>query len=677
MRTIAELPIGIDTETTGVDIWHGCRPFFVSTYCHMRAYNQEPQLYWEWDVDPLTRTVLPPKEDLAAIESLLSDQPIVLHNPKFDVRALQFTGIQNLDWDLIEDTLVASHCVDSLMSHKLKDLCLHYLDINNDDERELQKAVNDCRRQARKLKWRIANEGDPHFPGVKKGKKGEGWWKYDMWLPRAIAQHDNLHKSHPYWTICKRYAMLDAERTAHLWIHLHEGLKELELLDQYEIRRKNLETTHTMEQRGVSVSLTALADAKAKYGLAAEKYEGRCCNIAGGTIENLGSPKQLQKVLYEQLNLEPVKETKTGYSTDKETLEYLREKAYPNSKQYHFLNCLLKARQNTTGVNYLDSYQRFGCPPISPDNPKQSKLVQHIIDDYIALHPGINTTATRTTRSASSDPNEQNISKKEDFNLREVFCPYPGREWYSSDYSNIEMRLFAYASGDKQMIEAFETGYKVHLIMCEILWPNEWKRCQKLGLDFSKEYEATLYQWTKNGNFSLIYGAQKHRADTTYHQAGAYETIRHRMPQIDSFMEKMTNLARSQGYVTTMGGYRLYVPRNKPYAAVNYFIQGSAGWYLILANNRIHDYLKSKPDHYQIMCVHDELDFDFPIQRNYTVLSRIADIMELSGKELGVHVPVSVEQHRKSWAVGVKLDSLSKDWRTNPLQSIPSLQGVL
>lgn len=325
-----------------------------------------------------------------------------------------------------------------------------------------------------------------------------------------------------------------------------------------------------------------------------------------------------------------------------------------------------------------------------------------MVEEFLVLHPNFNVTGTDTTRFSSNQPNQQNISKSfdprfGDFNLRKCYCPLPGREWYSGDYSNIELRIFAYACGDKSLIKAFEEGKSVHLIIAEALWPKEFAECLKREVKdpswaFKTKYESTLYQWIKNGNFSLIYGAGEAKADRTYHQPGAYRKIRTMFPKIDSFMKRMGEQARDYGYVTTLGGYRLYIPYNQygkleSHKAVNYFVQGSAGWAITLAMLRIWDYLNSFNDklsriggdasYSMIMQVHDELDFDFPIPtfgsaaypvtigegkkaitlttQNLQVITDIARLMEQSGDDLGMPTPVEFERHPDTWAVGEKL----------------------
>lgn len=687
--------IALDTETTGLDLWHGCKPFFVST-----VDGEGVIRYWEWDVNPFTREPQPPALDLEEIRGLLQGNPVhpcpdcggtgtvdsggftpwgspialgpcpscdlptlALHNAKFDVRALEVIGIRIPSWGKVEDTLVASHVLASAESHKLKDLALQYLDIPDDDQKELREAVISARRIGKKLGFRIAAPSDPHFPAVKRSPKsaeGEGFWPMDMWLPRAVAKAENYPESHPWWNVVQRYAITDAERTLGLHLFFRDALEDQDLLAQYEERRKLLGVVYRMEHRGITTPRVKLAEAKAHYAEAAEDARTKAVRLADGKLDNLNSPKQLQGVLFHHFKVKPIKETKTGYSTQAADLETMRDGLPSASKPAHFIRNLIASRKYAKALEYLDGYESSGIgyhPPRKGPRPLRGSL-----PPWLFLHPNFNITGTDTTRFSSNNPNAQNISKKEGFNLRQVFGPLPGREWYSLDYSNIELRIFAYTSGDKRLISAFESGDSVHLVICSELYPKEWAACLAAGESFKKKYESTFYQWVKNGNFSLIYGAGETKADATYHLPGAYRRIRRRFPLIDSFMRAKYEDAVRLGYVTTLGGYRLQVPKDGPHKAVNYFVQGTAGWCMVLAMNRIENYLLALnrelnldpygPDAYYVnMTIHDELDFDFPIHpRNREVIRTIKDLMEESGRSIGIATPVDVDLIRNNWA---------------------------
>jgi len=711
--------LALDTETTGLDLWHGCRPFFVS------VMDSEGNLqYWEWDVNPETREVGSwivhqssgkrtwqpsiPQKDRAELTTLIQENDFVLHNTKFDARALHLSGLPCIPFGQSHDTLIASHVLVSNESHKLKDLAIQYLNISDDDERELKQAVQDARRIARQLGWAIANGPHPHFPAA----KGDTWWNYDYWLPRAVARYKwevegdkdySPINEHPWWEVLKTYALRDVERTYPLWEMQKEAMEKEGLWNQYLERKKLIESTYEMETHGVTVKKDQLKKLIKKLTNESSEMESKCFKLAKHKLDNLNSPKQLTGILFGNMRVKPVKLTGKGitnakaglqrettdYSTNVEAMNIILERLSsqnpnpylpPRKRQdaYDFVWNLLGYRAREKSLDYLEEYKTRALP--SDFDPT-----------LFVLHPSFNPTGSDTLRFSSSSPNAQNIGKgnkrKDDPvpSLRSVFGPGAGREWFSIDYSNIELRIFAYQSGDEDLINAYNQGFKVHCIFAKLLWEKEYKQCEKdapvacakkkievnhrnirkmAEALFEERYYETLYQWTKNGNFSLIYGAGETKANGTYHHPNAYRLIRSRMPKIDEFMLQKNHEAKTYGHVTTLGGYRLWVPPSEPHVAVNYFVQGSAGWCMVLAINRVADYLRGVSRSLNLpgrgyemnMTIHDELDFDFPIhKRNTEVITKVARLMEQSGTDIGVPTPVSVERHPNNWSEGEKI----------------------
>lgn len=628
--------IAIDTETTGLDLRHGCRPFMVTG-----ATSDGDLSLWEWDVDPLTREPIIPKKDLAEICKAQAKKVVVFHNTKFDVRALDMaTGAKVIkwDWDLIHDTLIASHVMASADSHKLKDLALQLLDIDDDDETDLQQAVNTARRIGKNKGWRTAQPLDPHFPAVKRFGKRNPAWKSDCWLPRAVAKADKYPQDHPWWSVCSIYALRDVERTMGLWMVYVEALLDEDLWEQYDTRRKLLPIVYDMENAGITYKATRLKKVAAKFGEDCRLAESSAFNLVNHCIDNLNSPKQIQGALYGHLGLKPTKETKTGWATDADTLTALEQSIPTTSKASHFITNLVKFRKLDRMDDYLWSYNANGVPMT--------------VADWLTLHPSFNITGTATTRFSCHDPNAQNISKQEKYNLRQIFGPCPGRVWFADDYSNIEFRIFAWESGDKELIAAFEAGQSMHLVISEILHPKEFAR---LGPDEFKNTD--LYGWVKNGNFALIYGASQAKANATYRVEGAYARIKKMLPKVDGFIRSKYDEGRSKGYITTLGGYRLTIPRGEPHKAANYFVQGSAGWAMVLGMIRVHEYLESiGPEYKIIMTIHDELVMDFPDRKgNVAKNRRICKLMEQSGETLSIPTPVHGDLIRDNWSNGIAI----------------------
>lgn len=195
-----------DTETTGTDLWHGCLPFFFAITHSLPEKEEGLNEWYEWDVDPFTRQPKVNYEELNQLCDCLCSGPVVMHNANFDILAtekiLQFAKVDySLDWlwENIEDTCIASHVLENLWSHSLKELRNSLLLIDDYRQNNLRIATNHARRIVRTKtfikahgEWRIADSSDPHWPAVDKAPKEKneeisGWWYLDTWLPRAIA----------------------------------------------------------------------------------------------------------------------------------------------------------------------------------------------------------------------------------------------------------------------------------------------------------------------------------------------------------------------------------------------------------------------------------------------------------------------------------------------------------
>jgi DNA polymerase I-like protein with 3'-5' exonuclease and polymerase domains len=667
--------LALDTETTGADFYHGSRPFFVST-CDQAGTC----LYWEFSVDPTNRQVNYHTSDLKRIATLINHSTLVLHNSKFDIRALESAKVKINPLPTLarcQDTLIAAHCLDSLESHKLKDLAVKYLDIHREDQDSLRDACNHARRIGRKLGWDIARPNHPHFPGMSQAPRGEGWWCLDMWLPKAVCLYapellpmveDESYpwktgdpvEEHPWFTVCRNYALCDAERTIALWLIQREALQEEHLEGVYHLRKKLLPITYQMETHGVSINTQALTESTEGFLLQKDQAEEACFKAVSYRVDNLSSPKQVQAALFSVLKLKPVSKTKTGQpSTKAEDLQLLLAQSREGTKAHTFLANLLSYRKSGKALEALESYGKYGSP-----HPRHKT--------HLILHPWLNITGTHTTRFSSQYPNGQNVSKKEDFNLRAVFGPLPGREWFTIDYSNIEKRIPAHLSAEEDLIKLFNEGGSYHLLVAELLYPKLFREHGPEGFK-----ELPQYRRVKNGNFAEQYGAGKRLVDATFGVKGGYAKVKGRFAKLTALATDTLEGAQSNGYVTTLGGYRLQCPfdvygRIEPTKPFNYLIQGSAGMALIYAMVRISGYLDeinatlrkntlkgySLASHgfFMSLQIHDELMFDFPKRKgNLSKIRKIASLMEQSGEDFGFPLPVEITHITTTWDQGVTI----------------------
>ncbi len=669
--------ISLDTETTGLDLYHGAKPFLV-TICDEQGENT----WWEWEVDPVTRQPRVPPADLHEInDTIAAADLVVLQNPKFDYRALctVMDGRQGRpklwwDWGNVRDTLLAGHLLASNQPHDLTTMAMVYLGVNIQPlEDALKAATQEARNLAKREEpsWRIARPGLPDMPSVR-----ESSWKLDLWLPRTIAESRGYPSDHPWRTVASEYANGDSTVTLPLYAEQMKRIEARGLDKIYRSRLEILAVAAAMESRGVSGSRPTLVRIRDEFKREAEAAKRVCVNLAAGFGHDLvlpksGNNKSLRQFVFNVLGMRPIETSKkTGEaSLNARTVDHWIATLPPRSRQLRFFERLKDARKRDTAVQYMDGYERFWIPLGIYDRRGRQP--------WFCLHPSLNPTGTDTLRWSSQNPNEQNISKQDGFNLRECFGPIPGRVWYSLDYENLELRIPAYESREKELIYIFEHPDEppyfgsYHLVVSHVLHRKEF---ELYGKDFKKRYVKTLYQWVKNGNFAVIYGAQRATADRAYHVDGAYDKIRVRFPRIAHLNDSQIEAADRLGYVETMPdrtvdperGYPLMCSRTAwgkvlPTVPLNYHVQGTACWIATRAMVECQRYLDEinrtrSGDYGMVMQVHDELVFDFPSERrpgdNLPILREIKRRMEGCGDDVGVPTPVSCDAHAESWGRG-------------------------
>ena len=665
--------ISLDTETTGVDFRHGTKPFLV-TICEENGAQQ----WWEWEVDPTTREPQVPRRDLKEIQKRINGaEHLVLQNPKFDWMALQtvYHGELEWDWSKVYDTLLAGHLLASNQYHDLATMSLVYIGVNiKPFEDDIDEACAAARRIAKKEfpDWRVAQVGLPEMPSAR-GKVT----KYDMWLPRAVARGQELPADDPWWTVCSEYANSDSAVTLPLFKAQKKELVRRRLWRIYTERLKILPIVCEIEDYGVTISKERLEELKDEYQEQSDLSGRICINVANGLGEELELPRagvnnSLREFVTTMLenSATPVEIPKTPtdqISLSKSSLQDIKSKFSSRNKEFVFIDNLEKKRKRDTAIQYMHGYERFWKPMGKED-------------DWMVLHPSLNPTGTYTLRWSSSNPNEQNISKQEGFNLRYCFGPAPGREWWSLDAKNIELRIPAYEAGEEAMIDLFEREDEApyygsyHMLIFDLLHPDKFA---KHGMKCKDEYASSWYQWTKNGNFAVQYGAVEASgtADRAYHVDGAQRLIQSKFGKVSQLNDKMIALATKQGYVETIPdrtvdpdrGYPLFCTRSQwgdiiPTVPLNYHVQGTAMWWMMKAMIRCHEYLATLSDCYVVMQVHDELVFDMPAgngvdswKTNMPKIRKIRRLMEEGGKDIGVSTPVGVEYHNKTWSEGHRI----------------------
>lgn len=670
--------LALDTETNGLDFKHGAKPYIVIT-----ADESLEVEFFEWDVDQLTREPQIPEEDVAEIQVTLESEDLVLQNAKFDFHALASIGCDvKPAFEATQEILFASHLVASNQKKDLTTAALVYLGINLKPlEDAVEKAVKECRRHAKSHypDWKIAKKGLKEMPSA-----GETVWKLDMWLPRAIAQEENLPDDHPYWTVTSEYASGDVISTVQLWPVLKEKLEEIGCWEIYLERLKLLPIIYEMEEHGIAVNKQRLLSLQESYLAESDQLSETCLSIAAGRGYELELPKasannSLKEFCFGEqwLDLPCVKSTKKGEpSLDKEAKATYE--ATLEGEELEFIKALNTRGKRATSLGYIESYQKFMLPI---GRSKQ----------WFRLYSSLNPTGTDTLRMSSSNPNQQQISKQVDENgrnLRYAFGPAPGREWWALDYDNLELRIPAYECQEPAMLDLFEYPDKppfygsYHLLIVSILHPEEWDACikevgeEEAGELFKKKYKSTLYQWTKNGNFAELYGAvdrndgQMGTADRAFHKKGAQSIISKRLKEKNKLNKSYIAFAEKNGFVYTLPdrtvnpehGYPLQCSRTRwgqvlPTVPLNYHVQGTACWVMMRAMFKVRDYLQTlRGEPLIVMNVHDEIVLDFPFRekkRNLPKIRKVRQLMESCGDDVGVKLTCGMDYHPSNWAEAV------------------------
>lgn len=547
--------LAVDTETTGLDIFHGCRPFLIT------ACDGSINYVWEGVVDEFTRHVSWNPSDIAEVQYLLNNaSSIVFQNGNFDRRALESIGIHTEHLiSKIEDTLVASHVLCSGDVHGLKDLAVKYLRYHSRDEDYLRECITSRRAKLANTDIAIAREGHPHFPAVR-GKSGTSWWAMDMWLDMDA---------------CKKYATRDTERTYLLWLTFIQGLLDQGLVAVYRRRMNLLPVLYDMQTHGIPIyvdkckrlikHLEFQVEALTNQLKIEAKWKGYL---------NPESPIHMQKLLYDPkyLGLEPINDTAAStpenpkHATDKKTLKLL----FDENPKVMALKYLQAWREVSTELSYVKSYIDW-----------TTAHVEYVPKPVIThrLHSALNLTGTKWTRQSSSDPNQQNFKKE----LRYLFGPPDGYYWLYMDVVNIELCIWAYDVGSRQLIQAFESGESVHMIIARAIRQHQIDMAGGESMWKSTDPVHKQYTNTKGGTFAWIYGGSTRKVNETYGIPNAQEKIKHMLPEVGLYFDQLNKTMNANtakyGYPTifTRAGYKLEVPRTKPHKVPSARIQGSAG----------------------------------------------------------------------------------------------------
>lgn len=371
---------------------------------------------------------------------------------------------------------------------------------------------------------------------------------------------------------------------------LQKEIKEANMEDLfYNVELPLTKVLASMECEGFKVDKDRLTEIGEKFKAEIKMLEKEIYKLAGEDF-NIKSPKQLGKILFEKLDLPIIKKTKTGYSTNAEVLEKLKD-------SHPIISRIIEYRQ----ITKLDSTYVEG--------------LKHVIDEDGKIHSSFNQTVTTTGRLSSTEPNLQNIPIKHEMGreIRKVFIANNEESViFSADYSQIELRVLAHIANDEKLIDAFKHHKDIHTITASEVF--------KVPVE---EVTPLMRSNAKAVNFGIVYGigafSLSKDINVSRKEAKEYiDTYFSRYPNVKKYIDDIINKSEQDGFVTTIMNRKRYIPeiqsRNKivrsfgERLAMNTPIQGSAADIIKLAMVHVYEELiKRNLKSTLILQVHDEL----------------------------------------------------------------------
>ncbi|STX50100.1 DNA polymerase I [Legionella busanensis] len=528
---------------------------------------------------------LNPHTTLNSLKSILENEKVskIGHNLKYDYNILKNYGIHLSGIQF--DTMLASYILNSIGQHDLNTLALKYLGCNTVTYEEVVgKGV-----KQQQLNYISLNKAATYSISQ---------------IITIVALHNKLSSllESPFDTVFK------------------------------DIEMPLLQVLAEMERQGVFIDIPTLEKHGQRLKSRLVTLEQEATELAGRTF-NLNSPKQLQEILFDELNLPILAKTPTGQPSTAESV--LQELAY----NYKLPAIILEYRSLSKLVStYIDAL------------PKRVKL------ETMRVHTCYNQAITATGRLSSSEPNLQNIPirSEEGRLIRTAFIAPPQYTILAADYSQIELRIMAHLSADPNLLKAFASGWDIHTATASEIF--------QVKLD---DVTSEQRRRAKAVNFGLIYGMSAFglakqlgidRQDAQFYMERYFQ----RYPGVLDYMERTRQQAHTQGYVETIFGRRLYLPdinvrnlgrqRAAERMAINAPMQGTAADIIkkaMIAVFKWHASLSNPKSVRMIMQVHDELVFEIQQDAIEWAKNEIHHLME-HAVELVVPLQVSIGMG-KNW----------------------------
>lgn len=438
------------------------------------------------------------------------------------------------------------------------------------------------------------------------------------------------------------YAGEDADVTLRLWKILKARLAAEKRVAVYErLERPLVPVLARMEMAGIKVERAILAKLSQSFAARLETLEAEIHKLTGEQF-NIASPKQLGEVLFEKLDYQGGKKTKTGaWGTGAGVLETLAVDESLSEEERLLPKTILEWRQlSKLKSTYTDALPKF------------------INEQTGRVHTSYSLAATTTGRLASTEPNIQNIPVRtaEGREIRTAFVAERGKRLLSADYSQIELRILAHMAEIPQLIDAFHQGLDIHAMTAS----------EMFGVPLD-EMDAATRRRAKAINFGIIYGISAfglaNQLGISRGEAGDYiKTYFKRFPGIRDYMEAMKEEVHSKGYVETIFGRRVHYPnantnnhQQKAFverAAINAPIQGSAADIIRRAMIRVEPALaEAGLEALMLLQVHDELIFEVKTDAVEAVTEVVTRVMERAVEPVvALKVPLKVDARAaKNW----------------------------
>lgn len=707
--------IAFDTETTGVDLWHGCKPFGFS-FCNELGETT----YFEFDVDPHTREPIidaTAQKALRQMKALLEDTAVtkVMHNAKFDIRAMELAygikiagpgGWVGSGGKFDETMFMAFNCNTLEPSLALKRLAKKYDVMDASDQDLLQKCVLRARRRAKKLGWKIGCREIMEAEGDHRSK-AEPY--ADYWLPRAMRRFYPEFVTAEEAKLCELYAVKDAVRTMALALFYKELMKELAVEGIYNLEMSLWPVIYGMETRGVCTNRSTLAkQMEESRQVMRQVYKELEKQTWVGFRPKAAN--DCRKLFYEILDLPITKWTSGGKHGNKQPA-VSKFVIVDHVENPVIRNLAIWKANHTAFTTFFSKFDQLSVP--DPLNPGGT-----------ALHCEYRQCGPATGRLSSANPNMQNVMTPENtmavhpLHVRPAFEPRPGYWWLCVDYEGMEVRMFALLSREPTMLKAIYEGRSIHDEMTDTIWGGKGNHeairqaIRALSLDGTgigtspqvdqlwREWGVTRQNvltmpmsrkedladiWLASHNYSQvraqsaigrknskttiksltflkIYGGGAEKA-TLLLRVSRDEAARtlslydRKFPRISEYSHELMREARANGFIRSLWGRRLVIDQDRVYRCVNYIVQGSSADLMKDGLVRVNRYFRETGvDAHILMTVHDEIISEVRIEELTKRLIRDkCDIMSDTGGRLDMPMTVEPKVVTHNWSVKKKV----------------------